>query len=521
MPDDDPAEMFDAGWEMFRALARNAPIAIFATDTAGRHLFVNTRWCELTGMAAEQALGSGWEGAVHPDDMPAALRQWRRLMTHGDGLWTRLRIIRQDGRQAEVIMHAAAAPTWDGRRRFVGTLTVPHQPRGWWVGDSALPAALVDELTRLPSPAFGSGENGRANGGAAAGRGDQTLVPVNGAGPNGTGTTGTGRTGTGPNGSGPNGSGPNGSGPNGSEPAGGSSAAGRPGEADGPAPDGGWDGWDGWIGPWPDEPAAPLPRRQPHQHGPVPAPRSGEAATGPGAAGAGQPGGLAGSGPPGSSGPPASSRPPAASGQAVERGRAVEPGVARNGSPAWPAMAVGGGDARTPGARRGSSGRLGTRDHPGPGGDDCGCAYAALQDSEQVARELESRLTALLETLPVAILGADAQGAVTSVNQSFCDLFELPELPADLLGTDCRMLVRPARGLVEDPADFAVRLELLLRRRRSVRGEEIMFSDGRVFERGHTVIHRQGEYSGHFWTYLDVTERRILEAETEGLIAEY
>jgi PAS domain S-box-containing protein len=152
--------------------------------------------------------------------------------------------------------------------------------------------------------------------------------------------------------------------------------------------------------------------------------------------------------------------------------------------------------------------------------DECGCLFAALQRADQVAHEVESRLTVLLETLPVAILGADADGAVTSVNQTFCDLFELPELPADLLGTDCRMLVRPARGVVEDPADFAMRLELLLRRRRSVRGEEIMFSDGRVFERAHTVIHRDGEYAGHFWTYLDVTERRILEAETEGLIAE-
>jgi PAS domain-containing protein len=131
----------------------------------------------------------------------------------------------------------------------------------------------------------------------------------------------------------------------------------------------------------------------------------------------------------------------------------------------------------------------------------------------------------VLEEVPAAALLADADGLVEAVNQAFCDLFELAESASDLIGTDCRLLLRPLPSLVDDPAGFVSRLEELIRRRRPARREGVMFADGRVFERSHVPVvcgeESSGDsYAGHLWIYVDVTARRILEAETEGLIAD-
>ncbi|WP_242605643.1 PAS domain-containing protein [Frankia sp. Cppng1_Ct_nod] len=132
----------------------------------------------------------------------------------------------------------------------------------------------------------------------------------------------------------------------------------------------------------------------------------------------------------------------------------------------------------------------------------------------------DDRLEILLATLPSSVLMADGDARVVAVNQNFCDLFELADAPADLIGVDCRTVARPVCTLVEDPSGFAARLDLLLRRRRKVRDEEVMFSDGRVFARSHIPVFNGDVYGGHLWLYVDITDRRILEAETEWLISE-
>ncbi|MGF7236037.1 MAG: PAS domain-containing protein, partial [Frankia sp.] len=151
--------------------------------------------------------------------------------------------------------------------------------------------------------------------------------------------------------------------------------------------------------------------------------------------------------------------------------------------------------------------------------DPCGCMFTELRRVEQGCRERDERFTLLISALPFPILVADGDRRVIAVNEAFCDTFELSVEPADLIGSDCTMLARPMPGLVDDPAGFATRLDTLLRRRAAVMREEVMLADGRVFERSHIPVAEGDAYRGHLWIYVDVTERRILEAETEGLIA--
>jgi hypothetical protein len=39
--------------------------------------FFNQRWLDYTGPTAKQALGSGWEVVIHPDDLPRILETFR------------------------------------------------------------------------------------------------------------------------------------------------------------------------------------------------------------------------------------------------------------------------------------------------------------------------------------------------------------------------------------------------------------------------------------------------------------
>ncbi len=52
----------------FGALARLSPVAVVQSDTAGRAVFVNERWCALTGLSQSQAVGSNWLDLLRPAD---------------------------------------------------------------------------------------------------------------------------------------------------------------------------------------------------------------------------------------------------------------------------------------------------------------------------------------------------------------------------------------------------------------------------------------------------------------------
>ena len=54
--------------EPFGALARVAPVGIVQSDADGRAVFVNERWCTLTGIPAGRALGANWLDRLHPAD---------------------------------------------------------------------------------------------------------------------------------------------------------------------------------------------------------------------------------------------------------------------------------------------------------------------------------------------------------------------------------------------------------------------------------------------------------------------
>jgi PAS domain S-box-containing protein len=59
--------------------------------------FVNQRWLDYTGLSAKQALGSGWQVAMHPDDLPRILETLREALNSAKPFEVEGRFRRFDG----------------------------------------------------------------------------------------------------------------------------------------------------------------------------------------------------------------------------------------------------------------------------------------------------------------------------------------------------------------------------------------------------------------------------------------
>ena len=91
-------EALRRGERRFRALTKNAPVGIVELDTEGRCVFVNERFCELSGIPAEKTSGWGWMGALQPDERETALAEGNRAARSGTELVREHRMIRADGK---------------------------------------------------------------------------------------------------------------------------------------------------------------------------------------------------------------------------------------------------------------------------------------------------------------------------------------------------------------------------------------------------------------------------------------
>ncbi|MDZ7960971.1 MAG: PAS domain S-box protein [Aulosira sp. DedQUE10] len=72
----------EALWESERryaSLAEASPVAIFRLDAAGNCMYVNERWCKMSGRPPEEAMGWKWLEALHPEDRDRFIRNLSQL----------------------------------------------------------------------------------------------------------------------------------------------------------------------------------------------------------------------------------------------------------------------------------------------------------------------------------------------------------------------------------------------------------------------------------------------------------
>jgi len=83
--------------DRIRLIIDTVPAQLWTESPEGVVDFVNRRWVDYTGMTLEQAVGSGWNRMVHPDDLELVLAKWRKLIAEGKPREIESRLRRSDG----------------------------------------------------------------------------------------------------------------------------------------------------------------------------------------------------------------------------------------------------------------------------------------------------------------------------------------------------------------------------------------------------------------------------------------
>ena len=113
-----------ASEKRYQTLTDIVPVGIFHTDKSGMTIYVNPTWCQLAGLPEQEALGSGWLKAVHPDDRETITTSWQQAADREAISVRDYRFLHKDG--SEVWVMGKAVPELDSDNQlvgFVGTIT--------------------------------------------------------------------------------------------------------------------------------------------------------------------------------------------------------------------------------------------------------------------------------------------------------------------------------------------------------------------------------------------------------------
>jgi diguanylate cyclase (GGDEF)-like protein/PAS domain S-box-containing protein len=102
----------------FRNVADHSPAMMWITNVAGRCIYLNRTWCEITGQAAGDAIRAGKLDRIHPSDRAAARRAFRNANTGKRPFRIEYRIRSWDGQWRWVL--DAGAPRWSQDGEFMG-----------------------------------------------------------------------------------------------------------------------------------------------------------------------------------------------------------------------------------------------------------------------------------------------------------------------------------------------------------------------------------------------------------------
>ena len=108
-----------------REIIECIPGMAWTADCDRSNTFVNKRWSEYTGISPENTSGSGWQLAVHPDDLEQLMRKWRTSLTTGELFEDEIRFLHAaDGQYRWFLARAVPLRDENGKiLKWVGILT--------------------------------------------------------------------------------------------------------------------------------------------------------------------------------------------------------------------------------------------------------------------------------------------------------------------------------------------------------------------------------------------------------------
>jgi PAS domain S-box-containing protein len=99
---------------LFRAMNEASPFGVFVDTPGGECVYVNPAYLRITGLAQEEALGSGWRRALHPGDREHVEREYAKRGRGSDLPNLEHRYLHGDGRV--VLVRVKPAEMRDGTR---------------------------------------------------------------------------------------------------------------------------------------------------------------------------------------------------------------------------------------------------------------------------------------------------------------------------------------------------------------------------------------------------------------------
>lgn len=93
---------------------RTVQEGVYECDLEGSCTFVNRYWCFLTGLVPDDALGSGWLRAIHPEDKKRVKEEWSEAVErHADFIMS-YRYVKTSGETIKVKSHGTPLKTNKG-----------------------------------------------------------------------------------------------------------------------------------------------------------------------------------------------------------------------------------------------------------------------------------------------------------------------------------------------------------------------------------------------------------------------
>jgi len=141
--------------------------------------------------------------------------------------------------------------------------------------------------------------------------------------------------------------------------------------------------------------------------------------------------------------------------------------------------------------------------------------------NENTIKTQYTRLNTLISNLHEAIIFEDKQRKIALTNESFCNLFNIPVKPDELIGFDCEEALLEAKKIFIDPEYFIASTEFILKNNVTKLAEEFELTNGKILERDFIPIIIDNDFVGCLWKYRDVTVRVKNERKTEANKAFY
>lgn len=111
----------------YRHAVELSPQIPWTADAQGLILEAGPRWMALTGMTAEETLGTGWAAAIHADDLEPTLKDWKQALATESPVDLRYRVLTADGQYRWFHGYAAPRRAADGSiLRWYGMLEDIH-----------------------------------------------------------------------------------------------------------------------------------------------------------------------------------------------------------------------------------------------------------------------------------------------------------------------------------------------------------------------------------------------------------